>query len=301
MRGNAEELGQLDLALGVSDFVADNGVAQLSDEIGKSLAALDDKGQVTRARARLDADGSDARQFQGVRVEGIKVNEIHAQIRNEQELSRGVKNRLVRVRRILAIRIGWRAGQLVVDGLEQLQIGGIGHIPCGEGRATAVFEEKIPVSKVFFLNCCAANRYVYLLVSHGQTMAVVAKHNAAYRATGCGRLAELLQTAITSSLEGCQRTTGRVQALVDAVQDGIVVVQSQPRRVIRAALRHRHGAELLDARVLPMSVVEGGDGLRVRRDVDQAGRGEIAGAEQGRDQALWEITTTRHCIKGSID
>jgi len=120
VRGNAEELGQLDLALGVSDFVADNGVAQLSDEIGKSLAALDDKGQVTRARARLDADGSDARQFQGVRVEGIKVNEIHAQIRNEQELSRGVKNRLVRVRRILAIRIGWRAGQLVVDGLEQL-------------------------------------------------------------------------------------------------------------------------------------------------------------------------------------
>lgn len=132
-------------------------------------------------------------------------------------------------------------------------------------------------------------------------MAVVAKHNAADRATGSGSLAELLQTAITSSLESCQRTTGRVQALVDAVQDGIVVVQSQPRRVIRAALRHRHGAQLLDARVLAVSVVEGRDGLRVRRDVYQASRGKIAGAEQGRDQALWEITTARHYIKGSID
>lgn len=132
-------------------------------------------------------------------------------------------------------------------------------------------------------------------------MAVVAKDNAADRAIGRANLAELLQTAIRSSLESRQRTTGRVQALVDAVQDGIGVVQRQPRRVVRAALRHRDGAQFLDARVLAMGVVESCDRLRVGRDVDQAGRGEVAGAEQGRDQALLEIMTRRHCIRDSID
>lgn len=129
-------------------------------------------------------------------------------------------------------------------------------------------------------------------------MAVVAKHNAADRAIGRANLAKLLQTAIGSSLKSRQRTIGRVQALIDAVQDGVGVVQRQPRRVVRAALRHRDGAQLLDARVLAMSVIESCDRLGVGRDVDQAGRGEVASAEQGRDQALLEITTNRHCIKG---
>lgn len=150
----------------------------------------------------------------------------------------------------------------------------------------------------FFINYA---RRVYLLVSQGQTMAVVAKHNAVDRTIGRADLVKLLQTAIRSSLESRQRTIGRVQALVDAVQDGVGVVQSQPRRVVRAALRHRDGAQLLDARVLAVGVVESCDRLRVGRDVDQAGRGEVAGAEQGRDQALLEITMSRHCIKDSID
>lgn len=70
------------------------------------------------------------------------MDEVHAQIGDEQELARGVENRLVRVRRVLAIGVGGRAGQLEVDGLEQLQVGGIGNVPCGEGRATAVSREK---------------------------------------------------------------------------------------------------------------------------------------------------------------
>lgn len=146
-------------------------------------------------------------------------------------------------------------------------------------------EKRTPVSEFFlsfFLSFSIIyTERVYLLVSHGQTMAVVAKHNAADRAIGRAGLAELLQTAVRSSLESRQRTAGRVQALVDAVQNGVGVVQRQPRRVVRAALRHRHGAQLLDARVLAMRVVESCHGLGVGRDVDQAGRGEVAGAEQG--------------------
>lgn len=92
---------------------------------------------MARTRARLDADGRDARQFQAVGVERVEVDKIHAQIGDEQELARGVEDRHVRVRRVLAIGIGGRAGQLEVDGLDQLQVGGIRNIPCGKGGATA--------------------------------------------------------------------------------------------------------------------------------------------------------------------
>lgn len=88
---------------------------------------------MARTRARLDADGRDARHLQAAGVEGVEVDEIHAQIGDEQELARGVEDRLVRVRRVLARGIGGRASQRVVDGLDQLQVGGIRNIPCGEG------------------------------------------------------------------------------------------------------------------------------------------------------------------------
>lgn len=98
---------------------------------------------MARARARLDADRRDARQLQAVGVEGVQVDKIHAQIRDEQELARGVEDRHVRVRRVLAIGIGGRASQLVVDGLDKLQIGGIRNVPCGEGRTTAVSKKSL--------------------------------------------------------------------------------------------------------------------------------------------------------------
>lgn len=150
VRRNAEKLRQLDLALGVSDFVSNDGVAQLSNEVGKSLAALDDKGKVARTRTSFDADGRDARHLQAVRVEGVEMDEIHAQIGDKQELARGVEDRLVRVRRVLAIGIGGRAGQLEVDGLDQLQVGGIGNVPCGEGRATAVSKKRLLLANSLF-------------------------------------------------------------------------------------------------------------------------------------------------------
>lgn len=64
------------------------------------------------------------------------MDEIHAQIRDEQELARGVEDRLVRVRGILTRRVGGRAGQLEVLGLKELQLGRVGDVPGGEGRAT---------------------------------------------------------------------------------------------------------------------------------------------------------------------
>lgn len=136
MAGNVEDLSQLDLTIGISNIISNDGVAQLSDEVGERLAALDDKGQVSRTRARLDADGGDVLESQGVGVEGVEVDEIHAQIRDEQELARGVENRLVRVRGILTRRVGGRAGQLEVLGLKELQLAGVGDVPGGEGRAT---------------------------------------------------------------------------------------------------------------------------------------------------------------------
>lgn len=88
---------------------------------------------MARAGASLDADGRDARQLQAAGVKGVQVDEIHAQIGDEQELARGVEHRLVRVRRVLAVGVGGRAGQFEVDGLDQLQVGGIRNVPCGEG------------------------------------------------------------------------------------------------------------------------------------------------------------------------
>ena len=122
---------------------------------------------------------------------------------------------------------------------------------------------------------------MHLLVSQGQTMAVVAEDDAAHRAIGRAALAQLLQSTIANRLKGSERTIGRVEALVDAVQNRVGGVEGQPRRVVRAALRHGYRAQLLDACVLAMSVVERRHSLGVGRDVDEAGRGEIAGAEEG--------------------
>lgn len=131
-------------------------------------------------------------------------------------------------------------------------------------------------------------------------MAVVTKHDAAHRAIGGADLAKLLQSATRGCLEGSQSTIGRVQALVDAVQDGVGRVQSQPRRVVRAALGHGDGAQLLDARVLAMRVVERRDGLGVRGDVDQAGRGKITCAQQRCGEALLEVAAARHCVSEAM-
>lgn len=144
MTGDVEDLSQLDLTIGISNVISNDGVAQLSDKVGEGLAALDDKGKVSRARARLDADGGDVLESQGVGVEGVEVDEIHSQIRDEQELARGVEDRLVRVRGILTRRVGGRAGQLEVLGLKELQLAGVGDVPGGEGRATT--KKKITVS-----------------------------------------------------------------------------------------------------------------------------------------------------------
>lgn len=138
MRRNGKDLRQLDLALGIRHVIADDGVAQLGDEVGKGLAALDDKGNVARARAGLDAEGRNVLESQGDRVERVEVDEIHAQIGDQQELARGVQDRLVRVRRILAVGVGGRAGQREGLCLEELQVAGVGDVPCGEGRAATI-------------------------------------------------------------------------------------------------------------------------------------------------------------------
>lgn len=137
-------------------------------------------------------------------------------------------------------------------------------------------------------------------MSQSQTVAVVTKHNAAHRTIGGADLTKLLQSAARSCLEGSQGTIGRVQALVDAVQDGVGRVQRQPRRVVRAALGHGDGAQLLDARVLAMRVVERRDGLGVRRDVDQAGGGKVTCAQQRCGEALLEVTAARHCASEAM-
>lgn len=80
------------------------------------------------------------------------MDEIHAQIGDEQELARGVEDRLVRVRRVLAVGVGGRAGQFEVDGLDQLQVGGIRNIPCGEGGATTVSKKRQLLANISFLN-----------------------------------------------------------------------------------------------------------------------------------------------------
>lgn len=139
-----------------------------------------------------------------------------------------------------------------------------------------------------------------LLVSQSQTVAVVTKHNAAHRAIGGADLAKLLQSATRRCLEGSQSTIGGVQTLIDAVQNVVGRVQSQPRRVVRAALGHGDGAQLLDARVLAMRVVERRDGLGVRRNVDQAGRGKVTCAQQRCGEALLEVAAARHCVSEAM-
>ena len=47
--GDVEDLSQLDRTIGISHIVSNDGVAKLSDEVGKSIAALDDEGEMSRA------------------------------------------------------------------------------------------------------------------------------------------------------------------------------------------------------------------------------------------------------------
>ena len=148
MAGNVEDLGQLDLTVGIRHIVSNNGVAQLSDEVGKGLAALDDKGDVSRARAGLDADRRDVLESQGVGVEGVEVDEVHTQVGHEQELARRVENSLVGVRRILTTGVGGRTSQFEVLGLEELEAAGVGDVPGGEGGATTTGKEDM-VSQPF--------------------------------------------------------------------------------------------------------------------------------------------------------
>lgn len=142
--GNVEDLSQLDLAVRIRHVVSDNGVAQLSDEIGKGFATLDHKCNVSRARTGLDAERRDILESQSVWVEGVEVDEVHAQVRDEQELARGIKNGLVRVRRILTVGARGRTSQLEGLGLEELEAVGIGDVPGGEsGAATTVQEDMV--------------------------------------------------------------------------------------------------------------------------------------------------------------
>ncbi len=124
----------------VGNLISDNGVAQLSDEIGKRLAVLDSESDVSRTAARLGLDRGQGSHPERVGVERIEADDIGSKVRDEEELARGVEDRLVRVRRVL-LGIGTRrVGEL--DGLDILDLGRVGNVIGGKCRTTAASKKK---------------------------------------------------------------------------------------------------------------------------------------------------------------
>lgn len=94
------------LVLVIHNLVPRDRVRQLRDEVEVRLLGGDGEGAVAGARAGAHGEGREGRQREGGRVGLEDAHEVGAQVWHEHEGCGGVEQGLVRVRRVLALRVG---------------------------------------------------------------------------------------------------------------------------------------------------------------------------------------------------
>lgn len=97
---------------------------------------------MSRPRAGFGFQRSLGRQEVGLRVNGVNVDEVGAQVRDQDVLLGGVEECFVRVWRVLAVWDCARAGEGVGEGLGGRDMAGGGDVVSLEGTACAVVERR---------------------------------------------------------------------------------------------------------------------------------------------------------------
>ncbi|KAG7043738.1 extracellular aldonolactonase [Colletotrichum scovillei] len=211
--GAGEHLGEAErLVLAVGDVV-------------RLALGGDEELDVAGSAAGGGDEGVDGREVVGA-VNGKNADEVGAQVGNQDELALGVEEDLVRVRGILARRVG--AGsrhveRLGLDGREGRRVGDVepAHRGAAAGKSQLVL---------------VANKHQDILLSDGEALALFAKDNGAHGTVDGLRLGQLLQHTVGGGLEGRDGADIGCKTLIRAKQPRVGLVELEPGRAGRAAV-----------------------------------------------------------------
>lgn len=147
MSPNSEELPELDGCSAVRHLIADDGVGQFRHQVHEGLALANCKGDVSRSTARLDTNGRQRRELEVCGLtDGIEVDLVGAEIRDEDKRTGRIEKGLVRVRGTLSVRVGARMCDLVLIGLDERQMRRVGNIPGSQCSGGTVMQMSLSVT-----------------------------------------------------------------------------------------------------------------------------------------------------------
>lgn len=148
MRIDGKQLGEGQLTL-IIDLVPCDGVGQLGYEIHVSRIVGDQEGGMSGTRTGSGHEGVYNGPGETVLVDLENPHKVRAQVWDDDVLSRGVEDSLVRVRSILTIRVGTRLceGEGLI--LDRCQCSRVGYREGAEARTGAVCAIRYSCSSKF--------------------------------------------------------------------------------------------------------------------------------------------------------